>query len=138
MKKILVAHDGSKPSEKALKKAFQIAEKFGSSLTVLSVIPEFYLADIMETDRARIVETLLNDAKEMLAKIKHRHKGLHALKTLLKKGNPAQIVVKEARKMKATLIVVGSHGRHGAQKFLLGSVSSKIVDHAECSVLVVK
>jgi nucleotide-binding universal stress UspA family protein len=138
MRKILVAHDGSKPSEKALKRAFQIAEKFGSSLTVLSVIPELYLADIMESDRARIVETLLDDAKEMLAKIKHGHKGLHPLKTLLKKGNPAQIVIEEAGKMKATLIVVGSHGRHGAQKFLLGSVSSKIVDHAQCSVLVVK
>ena len=138
MKKILVAHDGSKPSEKAMRKALEIAGKFGSSVTVVSVIPEFYLADLMEADRSRIVETLTDDAKKMMDKIKNRHKGTHPLKTVLKKGNPAEVVIEEARKMKASLIVTGSHGRHGAQKFLLGSVSSKIVDHADCSVLVVK
>lgn len=138
MKKILVAHDGSGPSEKAMKKAFQIAGKFGSSVTVVSVIPEFYLADIMETDRVRIVRTLADEGKKMLEKIKNRHKGQHPLKTVLKQGNPAELILEEARKMKATLIITGSHGRHGAQKFLLGSVSSKIVDHADCSVLVVK
>ncbi|MEJ2684822.1 MAG: universal stress protein, partial [Candidatus Sulfobium sp.] len=138
MKKILVAHDGSKPSEKAMRRAFEIAGKFGSSVTIVSVIPDFYLADIMETDRARIVRTLTDDAKKMLERIKSRHQGSHPLKTVLKKGNPAEVVIEEARKMKASLIITGSHGRHGAQKFLLGSVSSKIVDHADCSVLVVK
>jgi nucleotide-binding universal stress UspA family protein len=43
-----------------------------------------------------------------------------------------------AQKMKVDLLVVGSHGRHGARKFLLGSVSSKVVDYATCPVLVVK
>lgn len=138
MKKILVAHDGSKPSEKAMKKALEIAERFGSSVIVISVVPEFYLADLMETDRERIVTTLVDDARKMLGKIRNRHKGSHPLKTVLKRGNPAELVLEEAQKMKATLIVTGSHGRHGAQKFLLGSVSSKIVDHADCSVLVVK
>jgi nucleotide-binding universal stress UspA family protein len=138
MKRILVAHDGSKPSEKAMKKAFEIAGKFGSSVTVVSVIPEFYLTELMETDRTRIVKTLADEGKKMLAQIKNRHKGEYRLKTVLKQGNPAEVVIEEARKMKATLIITGSHGRHGAQKFLLGSVSSKIVDHADCSVLVVK
>lgn len=138
MKRILVAHDGSKPSEKAMKKAFEIAGKFGSSVTVISVIPEFYLADILETDRVRIVKALEEEGRKMLEKIKGRHKGRHPLKTVLKQGSPAEEVLAEARRIKATLIITGSHGRHGAQKFLLGSVSSKIVDHADCSVLVVK
>ncbi len=138
MRKILVAHDGSKPSEKALRKAFDIAGKFGSSVTVVSVIPEFYLVDLLEADRVKIVRTLEDEAKKMLGKIKERHKGQLRLKTVLKRGNPAEVVLEEAGKMKASLIITGSHGRHGAQKFLLGSVSSKIVDHADCSVLVVK
>jgi nucleotide-binding universal stress UspA family protein len=138
MKKILVAHDGSKPSEKALRKAFEIAGKFGSAVTVVSVIPEFYLVDLLEADRVKIVKTLEDEAKKMLGKIKDRHKGQRRLKTVLKRGNPAEAVLEEAAKMKASLIITGSHGRHGAQKFLLGSVSSKIVDHADCSVLVVK
>jgi nucleotide-binding universal stress UspA family protein len=63
MKKILIAHDGSKSSEKALKKAFEIAEKFGSAVTVISVVPDLYLTELMEMDRIRILETLTDEAK---------------------------------------------------------------------------
>jgi len=137
MKNILVAHDGSKSSEKALKKAFQIAEAFDSSVTVLSVIPEVYLTELMEMDRARISESLTEDAKKMMAKIKAKAK-IKSLKTVIRQGSPAEEILKAAQRIKADVIVTGSHGRHGAQKFLLGSVSSKIVDHAVCDVLVVK
>jgi nucleotide-binding universal stress UspA family protein len=138
MKKILVAHDGSKASEKALKKALTIAETFNSSVTVISVIPELYLTELMEMDRTRIVDTLTEETTRMMDKIKAAPKKLKSLKTLIRQGNPAEEVLEAARKMKADVIVTGSHGRHGAQRFLLGSVSSKIVDHAECDVLVVK
>ena len=64
MKKILVAHDGSKLSETALKQAFEIADKFGSSVTVIYVIPELYLTELMEMDRLRILETLTERRKK--------------------------------------------------------------------------
>jgi nucleotide-binding universal stress UspA family protein len=138
MKKILIAHDGSKSSEKALKKAFQIAETFGSSLTVLSVIPELYLTELMEMDRVRILDTMAKETREMMEKIKAKSKHVKSLKTVIKQGDPADEILNAAERMKADVIITGSHGRHGAQRFLLGSVSSKIVDHAECDVLVVK
>ena len=138
MKKILIAHDGSKSSEKALKKAFQISETFRSSLTVLSVIPELYLTELMEMDRARILDTMAKETREMMEKIKTKSKRVKSLKTIIKQGDPAEEILKTAEKIKADVIITGSHGRHGAQRFLLGSVSSKIVDHAECDVLVVK
>lgn len=138
MKKILIAHDGSKSSEKALKKAFQIAETFGSSLTVLSVIPELYLTELMEMDRVRILDTMTKETREMMEKIKAKSKHIKSLKTVIKQGDPADEILNAAERMKADVIITGSHGRHGAQRFLLGSVSSKIVDHAECDVLVVK
>ncbi len=138
MKKILVAHDGSKSSEKALKKAFQISETFKSSLTVLSVIPELYLTELMDMDRIRILDTMTKETKEMMKKIKAKSKRVKSLRTVIKQGDPAEEILKTAEKMKADVIITGSHGRHGAQRFLLGSVSSKIVDHAECDVLVVK
>ncbi|MBI5640391.1 MAG: universal stress protein [Nitrospirae bacterium] len=138
MKKILVAHDGSKSSGKALKKGFELAEKFGSGVTVVSVIPELYLTELMEMDRIRIFETLTEEAKKMMEKIRTEAKGVRQVKTVILQGNPAEEILKAAKKIKAGLIVTGSHGRHGAQKFLLGSVSSKIVDYADCSVLVVK
>ncbi len=137
MKRILMAHDGSKLSEKALKKALEISAKFGSSVTVISVVPEIYLTELMEMDRIRIFETLTNETKKMMEKIKARVKG-KPVKTLIKQGNPAEEIIRTAEKIKADLIVTGSHGRHGAQKFFLGSVSSKIVDRAPCAVLVVK
>ena len=138
MKKILVAHDGSQSSEKALKKAFEIAKKFHSSVTVLSVVPELYLGELMEMDRARIVETLTDEAGKSMEKIRKRAGQIKSLKTLIRRGNPAEEILDAAEKLKADMIVTGSHGRRGAEKFLLGSVSSKIVDHAKCSVLVVK
>jgi len=138
MKKILVAHDGSKASDKAVQTAISLAREFKSPLTVISVIPELYLTELVELDRARILDTLTADAKKTLARVRAKAEGISSLKTLIKYGNPAAEILAAAAGMKATLIVTGSHGRHGAQKFLLGSVSSKIVDHAPCSVLVVK
>jgi len=138
MRKILIAHDGSKPSEAALKKAFEIAEKFGSSVTVISVVPELYLTELMEVDRIRILKTLTEEAKKIMGRIRTKTIGLKPVKTIVKQGDPATEVLEAAKKMKADLIVTGSHGRHGAQKFLLGSVSSKIVDNSPCAVLVVK
>lgn len=138
MKRILVAHDGSKFSDKALKKAIDIASKFDSTVTVITVAPELYLTDLLEVDRKRIHETLIREAETVMRNVKKRAKGAKPVKTVIKRGNPAEEIIDTAKKMKADLIITGSYGRHGAQKFLLGSVSSKIVDHAECSVLVVK
>lgn len=138
MKKILVAHDGSRLSETALKQAFEIADKFGSSVTVISVVPELYLTELMEMDRLKILDTLTEEAQKIMDRIKKRTAGSKPVKTVVAQGNPPEVILETAKKIKADLIVTGSHGRHGAQKFLLGSVSSKIVDHAPCTVLVVK
>lgn len=138
MKKILAAHDGSKASEKAVQAAISLAREFKSPLTVLTVIPELYLTELVELDRARILDSLTAEAEKTLKKVSARAEGIPSVKTLVKYGNPAAEILAVASKMKASLIVTGSHGRHGAEKFLLGSVSSKIVDHAPCSVLVVK
>jgi nucleotide-binding universal stress UspA family protein len=138
MKKILIAHDGSKPSEAALKKGLEIAEKFGSSVTVMSVVPELYLTELMEMDRLKILDTLTEEAKKAMKQIKKKTVASKPVKTIISQGSPAEEIIEKAKKMRADLIVTGSHGRHGAQKFLLGSVSSKIVDYAPCAVLVVK
>jgi len=138
LKKILVAHDGSESSDKALTKALEIAGKFGSSVTVISVIPELYFTELIETDRNMIAAKLAEETEKMMEKIRKKARGITSLKTVTLRGNPAEEVLETARKIKADLIITGSHGRHGAQKFLLGSISSKIVDHSGCSVLVVK
>jgi len=139
MKNILVAHDGSKSSDKALKTAVEIAVQFGSTLTVLSVIPELYLTELDDIDRRRIMEALTDETNKAMEKVRTSlsAKSLDA-KTIIRQGVAAEKILETAKKMKIDLLVVGSHGRHGAKKFLLGSVSTKIIDHAACPVLVVK
>lgn len=137
MKKILVGYDGSRLSKKACLKAFAIARSFGSRVTILTVIPELYLAELLETDRIRILDMLTKEAERSLRHIAAQA-GDVPVKTVIRNGNPATELLALAASLKADLIVTGSHGRHGAVKFLLGSVSAKVVDHANCAVLVVK
>lgn len=139
MKRILVTHDGSKASEKALKKAVDIASKFESSITVLSVIPDFYLTELSDSDREHISKAMTEETQHAMEKIRSSLAGKSIdAKIILRQGDPSEKILETAKKMKVDLIVTGSHGRHGARKFLLGSVSSRIVDYANCPVLVVK
>lgn len=139
MQKILVAHDGSKSSDKALKKAVELAINFNASLTVLAVIPELYLTELSDADRNRIFDALSRETTDAMEKIRKSLSGKSIeVKTLIRQGDPAEKILETAQKMKADLIVAGSHGRHGTKKFLLGSISSKIVDYSRCPVLVVK
>ncbi|MBZ0155947.1 MAG: universal stress protein [Alphaproteobacteria bacterium] len=139
MQKILVAHDGSKSSDKALKKAVELSLSTNSSLTVLAVVPELYLTELPEADRNRIFESLSEETRQAMEKIRKSLSGKSIeVKTLIRQGDPAEKILETAQKMKVDLIVTGSHGRHGAKKFLLGSVSSKVVDYSKCPVLIVK
>ncbi len=139
MQKILVAHDGSKSSDKALKKAVDMAINSNASLTVLSVVPELYLTELPEEDRNRIAKTLEEETRQAMEKIRKSLSGKSIeVKTVIRQGDPAEKILETAQKMKVDLIVTGSHGRHGAKKFLLGSVSSKVIDYSRCPVLVVK
>jgi nucleotide-binding universal stress UspA family protein len=139
MQKILVAHDGSKSSDKALKKALELSISFNASLTVLAVVPELYLTELPDVDRNRIFESLSDETRDAMEKIRKSLTGKPVeVKTLIRQGDPAEKILETAQKMKVDLVVTGSHGRHGAKKFLLGSVSSKIVDYSRCSVLVIK
>lgn len=139
MQKVLVAHDGSKSSDKALKKAVELAINSNSSLTVLSVVPELYLTELSEEDRNKIAKNLEEETRQAMEKIR---KSLSSksidVKTVIRQGDPAEKILETAQKMKVDLIVTGSHGRHGAKKFLLGSVSSKVIEYSRCPVLVVK
>lgn len=137
--KILIGHDGSEQSDKALARAAAMASAVKASLTVLTVVPDLCMMELSDDDCKKMYEVMTVESQRRL----------EALKTqLAKEGVPVDIEVKFGNAVEAILdaciekkidmVVVGSHGRHGAKKFLLGSVSSKIVGHAPCEVLVVK
>ncbi len=139
MQKILVAHDGSKASDKALKKAIELSLNLKGSLTILTVVPELYLTELTDSERSKIVESLTRESTDSMEKIRKTLSGKSMdVKTLVRQGDPAEKILETAQKMKVDLIITGSHGRHGTKKFLMGSVSSKVVDYSKCPVLVVK
>ncbi len=137
--KVLVAYDGSKASKKALDKGVELATKLGGDLLLLSVTEPVCPIGISEADCARMDEILKNETEGILDGIRGElEKKAIKVKTLVKKGSPADEIVKLAEREGVDTVVIGSHGRHGAKKFFLGSVSSRVAERAPCSVFVAR
>lgn len=137
--KILVAIDKSAYSEKALAKAVDMAKHEGAELIALAVaehpvdMGEMALPVSILDHFKSVAEEALHKAKEMA-----KSKGV-ALKSVAESGSsPADNIIELARREGVDLIITGSRGRTGIEKFLLGSVAAKVVSHAQCSVLVVR
>lgn len=137
--KILVAVDRSVYSEKALAKAVDMAKKEGAELIALAVAEQpvdmgEMAVSVSVTDHFK---ALADEALEK-AKALAKDKGV-TVKPVLESGiSPADSIIELARKEGVDLIVTGSRGRTGLEKFLLGSVAGKVIAHAPCSVLVVR
>jgi universal stress protein A len=139
--KILYATDYSKASARALDEAIAMAKQNGAELLVLHVIdsvPPYVAAeDIggaelymkLEQTTQQDAETSMNKLMEKLRKLK-----LNA-KSLLLRGTPPEQIVRTAKNRRANLIVIGTHGRTGLSKLLMGSVANKVVSTAHCPVL---
>ena len=138
MKKILVAHDGSNASEKALWETAGIAQKLGASLTVVSVVPNVCFIDVgVDCDTvSRIYRAEVEGVMERV-KAGLSEKGIEAGTSILE-GNPADAIVDYAKDNEMDLIALGSTGKHSAGRTLLGSVSSRVLSHASCSVIVIR
>lgn len=138
MKKILVAHDGSDASDRAMLEAASIAEKFGSSLTVVSVVPNLCFTEI-GTDCETVMNLFRAEVSGIMEGVKDflKEKAIDA-QTLILEGSPADVIVDYAKDNSMDLIVVGSTGKDATQRTMLGSVSSKVALNAPCSVLIVR
>lgn len=135
-KKILVATDGSKYSAAAAARAVDFAKAYGGSIFVLSVVDvpaEFY------ADAPKVAEQLVVDAKKHVATVKKQAEeaGVPA-ETAVVEAESDQAIVDAATKARADIIVLGSHGRTGLKRLLMGSVTELVIGHAPCPVLVVK
>lgn len=140
--RVLVAVDDSPFSRAALEYLKRVPWSSDTEFLVVSACPPIWIgpgeavaADaIVELNRQQERyrrEIADKDAAELrAAKLKATAKMIP--------GDPRHALVDEARAYKADLMVVGSHGRSGVAKLLLGSVASHVVSHAPCSVLVVR
>ena len=133
--KILVPSDGSKTAKRAAAYAVDLAKQLKASIIVLSVIDQRSLiaqtVSMSETARHTIepIEDYLKEAAEgYTGEIKKLcDKNSVASKISIKTGHPVEEIVKEARRSKADIIVMGSHGRSALSATVLGSVSYGVI-----------
>lgn len=140
---IVVATDGSKHSVAAASEAIGLAKRNGSMLTVLSVVPSEIATpvdiDFTVSQRELIAEKEMQEAEKNARAVKEAaQKEDVSVKALIMSGKPADAVIEIARERRAELIVLGSHGRTGIERLLMGSVAERVIVLASCPVLVVK
>ena len=123
-KNVLIATDGSKYSEAAASEALGIAKRCGSSLIVISVA----------SSDAEIASAKDNVNKVSEAAEKEGIKTTPVVTT----GKPYEAILETSKQKNADFIIVGSHGRTGLARLLMGSVTERVIGHAEVAVLVVK
>ena len=137
MKKILVPIDGSKYSFKALEKARVLCEKFGSELIVITVVSNIVALNV--DYKIDIISQNIASAEQMLNQIEQDFKDSNIkLTTLYKVGDITREIVEQAEKNDVDLIVMGSRGLGMLSRTFLGSISHKVINNTDKSVLVVK
>ncbi len=139
IKKVLVAYDGSETSKKAIMKAKEVAvQNEQIEVTIISVweLPTLVYEDYIDIDfnekYQKQAEAEMEEAKQMIQDLPN-NKQFSVLK-----GHIASTILDYAKKQEVDLIVIGSRGLGGVQRFFLGSVSFHVVQKAHCDVLVVK
>ena len=136
---ILLAVELIPESDKLIiEKAHEINKEFGAKILALHVIEHVssYGAAYGVAVGADIEQMLIDNAKKEMAKLGTQMK-LAPEAQLLKIGPAGTVILEEAEKHKADLIIVGSHGRHGI-RLLLGSTANAVLHGAKCDVLAVR
>ena len=133
---MLVATDGSRFSRAAVQEAIKIAGACSSTLYVLLVIEINAEVELWD---AKFAGKLEKDMKKYLDGIKARaaREGVICEVILHLGDEPYRYIVSEAKKRKVDIIIMGSHGRTGLTRLMMGSVVSRVIGHAHCKVLVV-
>lgn len=126
-KRILLATDGSPHSEAAAGTAGHFAKQAGLPVTVVSVVTSSH-SSARRQEAEQAVAGKVERLKAMGVDVEGR----------IVEGRPDEAIVKAAEDVAADLIVMGSHGRTGLIKVLLGSVAERVIGQASCPVLVVK
>ncbi|HJR59983.1 MAG TPA: universal stress protein [Vicinamibacterales bacterium] len=140
---ILVAVDGSPPSQDAIDEITRRPWPKPSTVRVLSVVrpyvpsaaefvPLAATPDDITQQHLRDAERLARQAADQISRA-----GV-SVEAMARQGDARSVIVDEAADWPADLIVMGSHGRSGLKRLLLGSVAQAVVAHAPCSVEVVR
>ena len=138
--KILLPTDGSRPAYKAAKHAIWAASSCDADMIVLNVVESKFPDRISEDLRSDLKNMLMDEGKQALEDVSDL---LNESPTeinstfVVEEGSPATTILKTIEDKDIDLVVMGTSGKHGLDKLLLGSVAEKVVRNAKCAVTVV-
>jgi nucleotide-binding universal stress UspA family protein len=145
-KKILLPTDGSEPALKAGEHAMWIAGQSNAEMVALHVI-DMSIFSGLPTKEARksVKEMLIKQGKKafdevvvLSIKCKQKYDKEVKMTFVTKEGHPADEILKTIEEQGVDLVVMGTAGKHGLNRFLLGSVAQNVVRSGPCPVLVVR
>lgn len=135
--KIMLAVDESRFSEAAAEAVVAQYQPQGTEVKVLNVVD--LPLPIPTSDAAGFRELSLKHGQELVQRTERLlSKAGYRTQTAVEEGDPKSKIIEQASKWKADLIVMGSHGRKGLDRFLMGSVAENVSRHASCSVEIVR
>ena len=143
---ILAATDFSETGNSALARAVALAEEGNSKLTLLHVLPEAvasatgypFVYPVMQYDPKNEEEVFTKVRAELARLAQSTSKKPIESTFVVRRGHPRDEILDVAAHVSADLIVVGTHGRQGAARIVLGSIAEQVARHAPVSVLVAR
>ncbi|WP_375137158.1 universal stress protein [Halostella litorea] len=138
--RILVPTDGSEGVERAIEHAVDLAAAHGASVHAVYVVNSASYGTIpMETSWEGIADVLRDEGESALERVRTlaENRGV-AVETALLDGSPSKEIVRYAEAEGCDLVVMGTHGRGGIDRLLLGSVAERVVRSADVPVLTVR
>ena len=141
-KHLLLPTDGSELSRAAIRKGVRFAKESNARVTAVSVIPEFHVltfdTTMIEDTKAVFLADSRAQAEATLALLKKSadEEGVLCDTAVMVSDHPYQAIIRIAEDKDCDLILMASHGRHGAQALLLGSETQKVLTHTRIPVLV--
>ena len=145
-KRILVATDGSPLSKKAVTSAIELAATCSAELFALKVVPRYPQAyfegsiPLSAEEVARVEKQWAQAAQQQLATVEKsaQARSVNVKSLVVKSDVVSDAIMAAAKKNKADLIVMASHGRKGIKRLLLGSETLQVLTHSHIPVLVLR
>jgi nucleotide-binding universal stress UspA family protein len=140
VKRILIPTDGSDCSLRAAAFGISLAKILGAEIFAIYAVDTIILEELTKSTEEKDVEKELKEKGERyltyVVKLAEKE-GLKA-EAILAKGEPHDQIVHNAKTKGVDLIVMGTYGRRGTKRILIGSVTERVIEYAPCPVLVVK
>ena len=133
---IVVATDGSESVRRAVDVALDLAARFDAEIHCLYVVDESDVSSSPERLREEMETALVERGHEVVAAVQAATD--REVEPAIREGQPAQTIDRYAREIGADLVAIGTRGRHGENRFLVGSVAERVVRTCPVPVLTVR